>query len=62
MFCELICRNGQSETQQVENKIEEIRIPFQFIFKLPSLRKARNIVQRDKLGRIVSSVVPNIIK
>lgn len=54
---EFIGWDGQDETRQVENKIDLIKIPFEFVVKLPKMRKARSIVLRDGLGRIVSSVV-----
>ena len=54
---EFVCRNRQDEKPQVENRIDDIKIPFKFVFKLPSLQKARTILQRDQLGHIVSSVV-----
>ena len=35
-------------------------LKFRFEFVLPKLRKARNIVLRDELGRIVRSEVPGL--
>ena len=57
---DFISRDGQDEKQQVENRVGEFKIPFEFVFKLPSMRKARMILARDQMGHILSSAVPQM--
>jgi hypothetical protein len=52
-FYESISWNSKDTTQHF--------IPFQFHIKLPSPRKARKIIQRDKFGKIEVSHVPKML-
>jgi len=48
----------------IKNWERQVTIPFlnfKFKFKLPKPRKARKIIERDWLGRIVHSVPPKLI-
>lgn len=61
MGYEPISRDGRNTTRPFVPGDPKIpSIPFHFVIKLPSPRKAREILQRDQLGRIMETKAPTL--